>query len=143
MSSGNTPSNVPDKDPPNERDKWTDAVIRMIELTQSGELQWHVGRKASPGKGELTTPPYYATYKNRRYKLEERWVEAPRLTAMEQLIEGLSMIPRRDHRAVTLDLVNDNDLSLFSVPSVGPLRDLLKAVQKQTAADDALHDLLG
>jgi hypothetical protein len=44
---------------------------------------------------------------------------------------------------VNLDVVDDNGLSLYSVPYVSPLWDLLHIVQKQTAADDALHDLLG
>lgn len=144
MSSENTPSNTPGRDAPSERDQWTEAVIRMIELTQSGEIQWRVGRKAAPGRGELTTPPYYADYKNRHYKLEERWIEAPRPTTMEQFLERFSAVaPRRDRHVVNLDLVNVNDLSLYSVPDVSPLWDLLKAVQKQTAADDALRDLLG
>lgn len=127
---------------PSDRDLWIDAVTRMIELTQSGEMQWKAGRRSAPGRGELTTPPYYATYKNRNYKLEQRWVEAPQPSSMQQFLEAFGVGAAKDRYVVELDLVDEDGLSLYSVPSVSPLRDLLGAVQKRTAADGALRDLL-
>jgi hypothetical protein len=142
-----TSENVPDRNStsrkvPSEKEQWIDAVARLIELTQNGELNWRVGRRRTPGRGEPTTPPYYADYKKHTYKLEERWVEAPRPTTMDQFLRAFSSAAPKDRHVVTLDLVDDHGLSLYSVPSISPLWDLLSVVQKQTAADDALHDLL-
>jgi hypothetical protein len=130
---------------PSERDQWIDAVARLIELTQNGELQWRVGGRTTPGLGEPTTPPYFADYKKHRYKLEERWVKAPPPTYAEEMFRSfrLRRNPPKDRFIVTLDLVDGHGRSLYSVPYVTPLWDLLSIVQKQTAAADALHDLLG
>lgn len=141
MASENVPSNTPDKESLNDRDRWLDAVIRMIELTQSGDIEWTVGGKSAPGEGRLTTPPYYTEYRGKTYKLEERLIEAQRPTTMPQFLRAFGS-SERDYRVVNLDLVGPNGLSLYSVPDVSALGDLLDTVQKQTAADDALHDLL-
>jgi hypothetical protein len=148
MASENTPSNLPDKEPRSERDLWLEAVFSMIELTQNGEIQWRVGSELLPGQGQPTTPPYYADYKTQTYRLEERWIPAPLPTLEEQMLRPFRTLsgnkpPPRGTYVVSLDVVDRHGLSLFSVPYVAPLRDLLNAVQKQTAADKALNDLLG
>jgi hypothetical protein len=146
MSSENVPDdNVSAKDAPSERDRWIDAVARLIELTQNGEMEWRPGVRQTPGRGEPTTPPYFADYKNHRYKLEETWVKAPRRGFSEEVLDSMNPFasPPKDRHVVSLDLVDERGLSLYSVPTVSPLWDLLRIVQKQTAADDALQELLG
>jgi hypothetical protein len=79
-------------------------------------------------------------------RLEERWVKAPPPTSLaEQMLRTFPFRPNtpRDYRNVSLDLVDMQGRSLYSVPHVSPLWDLLRIVQKQTAADDALNELLG
>src|SRR5215211_8310005 len=60
---------------PSETERWTEAVGRMIELTQSEELEWKAGDDYSPGWGAPTTPPYIAVYKGTIYRLQGRWVK--------------------------------------------------------------------
>jgi hypothetical protein len=62
----NAAADASDETAPSEKERWIDAVARLIELTQNGEVQWHIGGSTTPGGGELTTPPYYADYKNHR-----------------------------------------------------------------------------
>jgi hypothetical protein len=50
----------------------------------------------------------------------------------------------RDGEVVRLDIIDSMGRTLYRVPSVAPIRDLLKAVQRQTAnPEGALQDLLG
>lgn len=137
-----------------ERDKatseeqlWIDAIARMIELTQNGEIQWEPGENPAPGRGDLITPPYYADYKDRRYRLQGRWVEASTSTPSDvflpDVLRRIAKLPR-DREAITLEMVDSRGRSLYRVPSVSPIRDLLNAVQRQTADPDAaIRDLLG
>lgn len=144
MTSEETPANgTQEKEARSDADLWIDAVTRMIQLTQSGEIQWRAGRTPSPGTGEVTTPPYFATYMDRTYRLEERFVKAQRPRNMGQFLEAFGVGAPRDRYVVDLDLVDENGLSLYSVPRVSPLRDLMDTVQKRTAAGGALRDLLG
>lgn len=123
--------------PTSEEEQWIDAITRMIELTHSKELEWELGDSPAPGRGDPTTPPYHTDYKGRTYRLQGRWVEA----------RPNFFIPRdfapRDKEAITLDMVDARGRSLYRVPSVSPLRDLLNAVQRQTADPNAaIRDLL-
>lgn len=139
----NASTDSPAQDSPNAEEQWIDAVTKLIELTQNGDLRWRVGGRRTPGRGEPTTPPYYANYKKHTYKLEERLVKTPRPTGMDQFLRAFSSAAQKDRYVVSLDLVDDNGLSLYPVPDVSPIGDLLDVVQKQTAGDDALRDLLG
>jgi hypothetical protein len=129
-----------------EEEQWINAITRMIELTQSKVLEWELGDSPAPGRGDPTTPPYYAHYKGRTYRLQGRWVEArpnPLDTLLPSVVTTIVGQPR-DREAITLEMVDSRGRSLYRVPSVSPLRDLLNAVQKQTADPDAaLKDLLG
>jgi hypothetical protein len=125
-----------------EEEQWINAIARMIELTQSKELKWELGESPAPGRGDPTTPPYYADYKGRTYRLQGRWVEAMSNPFMPSRLRN--WVGPRDREAITLEMVDDQGRSRYRVPSVSPLRDLLHAVQKQTADPDAaLKDLLG
>jgi len=125
-----------------EEARWIDAVTRMIELTQSEELRWEMGDNSAPGRGDPTTPPYHATYKSRTYRLQGRWVEAVSNPFMPTVLRQLAGQPR-DREAIALDIVDHEGRSLYRVPNVSPVRDLLKAVQRQTADPNAaIRDLL-
>jgi hypothetical protein len=149
MASENLPRDVPDTEARSERDLWLEAVLNMIELTQNGEIQWRIGRELLQGYGDPTTPPYYAHYKSQTYRLEKRWIPASPPTPAEQILRSFQTTLRGSrkrpsgHYVVSLDVVDTHGLSLFAFPYVNPLWDLLTVVQKQTAADKALHDLLG
>ncbi len=122
----------------NDRDRWIDAISRMIELTQSGELRWRVGQGSAPELGEPITPPYYAEYGDKTFRLQSH------LHKMEFWENVALPRRRRDEEMVTLELVNAEGRRLYRVPQVGPLRDLLREAQRQSADPDAvLDDLLG
>ena len=133
---------------PSERERWTEAVGRMIELTQSKELEWRAGDEYGPGRGDPTTPPYIAVYKGTIYRLQGRWVkvEDPD-TSLSRALRNFSVhavtVPR-DGESVRLEIIDEQGHSLYRVPVVSPVRDLLRAVQRQTADPErALQDLLG
>jgi hypothetical protein len=143
--------------PRSEIDRWIEAITRMIQLTQSEELEWRIGERYSPGRGDPTTPPYVAKYKNRWYRLEARWVRSspPSSPAGDLLKRYETILPmwarnRRTHgsssfegEVVSLELIDAQGRTLYRVPSVSPIRDLLNAVQRQTAdLEGALQDLL-
>ncbi len=131
-----------------DRERWIDAVARMIELTQSGELEWEIGERYGTGRGDPTTPPYVAEYKNRMYRLQGRWVRSGSNTIVlndlaKWFIKSQPVQPR-DGEAVRLEMIDKQGRTLYRIPSVGPVRDLLNAVQRQTTdPDEALQDLLG
>jgi hypothetical protein len=124
VTSENTPDkNATGKDVRSEADQWIDAVAKLIELTQNGEMQWRVGGRRTPSSGEPTTPAYYANYgKHTR---------------------AFGSGAQKDRYDVNLDLVDENGLSLYRVPNISPVSDLFDIVQKQTAGDEALNELLG
>jgi hypothetical protein len=144
VTSENTPDkNATGKDVRSEADQWIDAVAKLIELTQNGEMQWRVGGRRTPSSGEPTTPAYYANYGKHTYMLEERFVKAPRPTGMDQFLRAFGSGAQKDRYDVNLDLVDENGLSLYRVPNISPVSDLFDIVQKQTAGDEALNELLG
>ena len=131
-----------------DRERWIDAVTRMIELTQSGELEWEIGERYGPGRGDPTTPPYVAEYKDRLYRLQGRWVRTNthNTVVLNDIAKWLKAesSPPRDGEAVRLEMIDNRGRTRYQVPSVGPVRDLLHAVQRQTADPEAaLQDLLG
>lgn len=121
-----------------EEERWINAITRMIEFTHNKELEWELGEDSpAPGRGDPTTPPYRADYKGRTYMLQGRWVQA-----RSNPFTPYSFAPK-DKEAITLDIVDARGRSLYRVPSVSPLRDLLNAVQRQTADPNAaIQDLL-
>src|SRR5687768_8733593 len=121
-----------------ERDKWVDAIAKMIELTQNKRLVWTVGSPSQGVSGQAITPPYYTTYRGRHLRLQRIKVPDP---------ASRDMLGRRDRereRAQTvMEFVDDYDNSLWRFPDVTPLRDLLATVQYQVAnVSDFLDDIL-
>jgi hypothetical protein len=135
-----------------DEERWIEAVTRMIQLTQSGELEWRIGENYGPGRGDPTTPPYVTEYKDTIYRLQGRWVktEVTETYAM-RMLRNLAVhgpvphrTPRLDGEVVRLEMIDPQGRSLYRVPNVSPIRNLLYAVQRQTADPEAaLQDLLG
>jgi hypothetical protein len=134
---------------PSETERWTEAVGRMIELTQSGELEWKAGDDYGPGWGDSTTPPYIAAYKGTMYRLQGRWVkvedvDTPLSRTLRNLTAHTTRRVSRDGESVRLEIIDRQGHSLYRIPVVNPVHDLLRAVQRQTANPErALLDLLG
>ena len=132
-----------------DRERWIDALARMIELTQSGELEWHIGENDGPGRGDPTTPPYVTEYKDTIYRLQGRRVKTEVVeTYADRMLSKFRIhaaaLPRPDGEAIRLEMIDAQGRSLYRVPNVSPIRDLLYAVQRQTADPEAaLQDLLG
>jgi hypothetical protein len=137
-----------------ETERWTEAVGRMIELTQSGELEWTVKDYYGPGRGDPTTPPYVAVYKGTTYRLQGRWVKVEDVeTPLSRTLRNLAVhttgrVPAgrvsRDGESVSLEIIDKQGHSLYRIPVLTPVEDLLRAVQRQAANPErALQDLLG
>src|SRR5215211_3441026 len=97
---------------PSERERWTEAVGRMIELTQSRELEWRAGDEYGPGWGDPTTPPYIAVYKGTIYRLQGRWVKVEDtdtlLSSTLRNFSGHVTTPRaRDGESVRLEIIDE------------------------------------
>jgi hypothetical protein len=137
-----------------ETERWTEAVGRMIELTQSGELEWKAGDDYGPGWGDPTTPPYIAVYKGTIYRLQGSWVKVEDVdTPLGRALRNLTVHTTgwmstgrvsRDGESVRLEIIDKQGHSLYRIPVVSPVHDLLRTVQRQTANPErALEDLLG
>jgi hypothetical protein len=134
---------------PSETERWTEAVGRMIELTQSGELEWNAGGEYGPGRGDPITPPYLAEYKGTLYRLQGRWVKVEDAgTPLSRTLRNFTVhavTPPRDGESVRLEIIDEQGHSLYPIPVASSVRrDLLRTVQRQTANPErALQDLLG
>jgi hypothetical protein len=110
---------------PEPRDQWLDAVAKLTELTQNGQLEWGVDQFfEAPG---AMSPAYTTTYKNRPLRLQKR-----RRTE-----------DRWRPEAFVLEFVDLNGATLWTVPDVDAIEDLFAAVQYQTAGvKDFLKNIL-
>lgn len=116
-----------------EKNRWVDAITRMIELTQEGKLRWSAEYIPVPDNGDRTMLAFQARYKDkliRLYKGEVR-IEYDSLTLFR---EGLyrKELPNWATKVV-LEFVNTDGETLWTFPEVDALSDLLSAVQYQVA----------
>lgn len=118
------------------RDTAIEVVTRLIDLTQLKEVVWKPSDSSPPLTGRATTPPFYADHKDKRWRIQGE------VRTDKQLV---SLLPRdRHYNVVNLELVDERDRTLLSVPDVPNLGRLLRAVQRQyTKADDVLEELFG
>jgi hypothetical protein len=129
---------------PNEKNKWIDAVAKMIKLTQDGTLLW----TAEPASESMKHDPddrimvvFRGSYKGTYLRLYRRTYKTTH-PAMG-ILGALGSEETNWRSQVILDLVDRTGLILWTYPQVSPLDDLLSAVQYQAAGvKDFLDDLL-
>ena len=127
-----------------EKNKWIDAVAKLLELTQHGELVWSLQEPPV----SLTKRPnarievvFVTKYGEKSLRLYERRFQ-------EEFIDfdefEMRPVPKTEWRkAVVLEFIDDNGNGLWAFPSVEVLNDLMSAVQYQAAGvKDFLTELL-
>jgi hypothetical protein len=107
---------------PEARDQLIDAVAKLTELTQNGQLQWAVDEFfEAPG---AASPAYTVEYKGRRLRLQKR--------------QSKEESPFDFGRSVVIDqhvleFVGSSGSRLWVFPETDAIKDLFTAVQYQTA----------
>ncbi len=131
----------------NKRSKWIEAVAKIMQLTQDGEIKWQPDKPSDSLKRthfERINVVFNTKYKNRNLQLYERRYREP---VMERApfwsALGRAREEYRWKNEVVLELVDDKGLARWPVPQVNPLNDLLAVVQYQFAdVNEFLKDIL-
>jgi hypothetical protein len=127
-----------------EKNKWVEAVAKLIQLTQQGELKWRIDEPPasfSKRPNARVEVVFIAKYGEKSLRLYERRIQ-------EEFIDfdefEMRPVPKTEWRkAVVLEFIDDNGNSLWAFPSVEALNDLMSAVQYQAAGvKDFLTELL-
>ena len=135
-----------------ERNRWIDAVARMIKLTQDGTLEWEAMKPADSLKQEpddIIDVIFQTTYRDKLLRLYKRTYIGHRPVSKPFGADLASLLgvkrETEPYRAteVILDFVSNDGLPLWTYPNVAALSDLLSAVQYQVAGvKDFLNELL-
>ena len=128
-----------------EHDIWIEAVAKLIWLTHKDQLTWQRVESLNDSKREIDA--YIAEYKGKRLKLSERentfdenfkrmGYRLPR--EIEDIIKN-----RKNSTLITLEFVNENEVSLWQFPQTSALRDLMSSVRYQSVnVKEFLKDIL-
>jgi hypothetical protein len=119
--------------PEREHDRIVDAVGRLTNLTQSGELKWSL-QSYPYGDTGVIGPIYRAEHKGRMLRLRKCEVEVE---------ESRSWRKRAQEVRYVLDFVDENNNSIWAFPASDAVEHLYDAVGYQTAGvSEYLDDLL-
>lgn len=116
---------------PETNNQWIDAIAKLTELTQNGELKWGVDEFfEAPG---AVSPAYTAVHNKRTLRLQKR-----------RVAEDSGYFGRKEVRDIfTLEFVGPQGNSLWQFPEIDAIEDLFAAVQYQTAGvREFLNDIL-
>jgi len=139
-----------------EKNKWIDAVGKLLEFTQEGSLSWEsinppAYLNSEPGNSRVDVV-YKALHKDRTLRLyEKRYkVEKPITFLPSNVYLNTSVTSVFDQReypywtsTTVLELLDDNHLSPWVFPKTQVLDDLLDAVRYQVSGvKDFLSEIL-
>jgi hypothetical protein len=132
-----------------EKNKWIDAVGKLLTLTQEGQVVW----TTSDPPASLNSLPhervdvvYLTRYKDKKlrlYELQYKVEKPPEWEAVSVLSQfGNKQYPYWTKRTV-LELLDENELSAWRFPRTSVIDDLLTAVKYQVAGvRDFLAEIL-
>ena len=134
-----------DKEKKTEKRKWVDAVTRMIELTQQGEMQWvPTPPNGISEKENRTSAVFRSSYKDKKLRIYERKVQERQLVDDDGGLASLALLrPKYQYvwvSQIVLEFIDGNGNTLWTFPRIGALRDLLSAVQYQAAGVNEFID---
>lgn len=131
-----------------EKNKWVEAIGRLLKLTQDGQLIWKSGRPPEHLTNQAdrhVDVVYEASYKDntlRLYELSFRVDEPDPLTAASVGILWKRKYPYWASTTV-LELVDYNSLGTWTFPHTEATSHLLSAVRYQVAGvEDFLSEIL-
>jgi hypothetical protein len=120
-----------------ERVRLSDAVTRMIELTQQGRLEWRAAISSEmPEDEDRVTAVYITEFNGRKLRLYGDRIEVSRNESLSSAIQALAGMPAptEEWRTIAvLEFINDEGISLWRFPFSGAISDLLDAVQYRVA----------
>ncbi|MDQ1638228.1 MAG: hypothetical protein QOF62_1567 [Pyrinomonadaceae bacterium] len=131
-----------------DKNKWIDAVGKLLQLTQQGSLKWEPVKPPAHLNAELNNSRvdvvYETNYKDRTLRLyEKRYkVDKPNPSFSLGVRFDQQEYPYWTSRAV-LELLDENELSPWAFPNSQILNDLLEAVRYQVSGvKDFLNEIL-
>lgn len=127
-----------------EKNKWIDAVAKLIKLTQEGKLNWAVDEPPasfSKRPNSRVDVVFQTTYGDKRLRLYERRYQEDTIDFDEFEMRPVQKVEWR--KDVILEFTDDAGNSLWAFPFIEALNDLVAAVQYQVAGvKDFLAELL-
>jgi hypothetical protein len=139
-----------------ERDKWVDAVVKLLRLTQEGKLHWDyemIGQQLIEENDEyISSPIFTTTYNGRHLQLYKERFKRPRRQSISETFNSVTLgafggepatRPMVWDTRIILEFVNEKGARLWAFPNISALDDLLSSVQYQVAGvKEFLDDLL-
>jgi hypothetical protein len=138
-----------------ERNKWIDAVAKMIKLTQDGKIEWRQYSSTADLKedaSDVIEAAFISDYGGKKLRIHRRVFRDSRPTpkiigrgSPTSIFFSESVPEMESYRAseVRLEFISPNGNALWTYPNVNGLSDLLSAVQYQVAGvKDFLDEIL-
>lgn len=133
-----------------EKNKWIDAVGKLLTLTQDGQLVWTT--KEPPASfnslpSRFVDVIYQTRYKDRYLRLYELHYKVEKPVASIYSAEVRSFFDDKQYpywiKTTTLELLDENGLSSWTFPNIEVIDHLLTAVKYQvTGVKDFLDEIL-
>ena len=122
-----------------KKDKYLEVVIKLIKLTQEGKIEWRRGNLVL--KNVTVKIVFITEYKGKSLRLYEYEYEVlpPPPGTMPPIIGVKKKYPYRQ-TDITLEFIDDKDLSLWEFPHSHAISDLLHTVKYQVAGVDDFLD---
>lgn len=127
-----------------ERNKWIDAVAKLLELTQHGDLTWSVQEPPfsfTKRPNSRVDVVFVAKYCDKVLRLYEKRFQED-VVDFDQF-ELRQVMTTEWKKTIVLEFIDSNGNSLWAFPYVQVLNDLMSSVQYQVAGvRDFLAELL-
>src|SRR5574341_2375934 len=137
-----------------ESSKWVDAVLKLLKLTQEGQLKWDyhaIGEQRGVDQKEeyVSGAIFTTTYKGKNLQLYEERHKRPKRQSFVDAINAAALGAPEPSMVwdtrIVLEFVAENGARLWAFPDSAPLEDLLDSVQYQVAGvrgflDDLLNE---
>ncbi len=127
-----------------DKNRWVDAVTRMIELTQQGKMRWNIvdPQGALAEEENRVSAVFQTVYNGKELRAYQKKVRVRPLGGT--LASTLPPAKSRPlfRRIGILEFVNDEGTPLWKFPQVDALSDLVTAAEYQVAGvNEFLNDL--
>jgi hypothetical protein len=127
-----------------EKNKWVDAVAKLIKLTQEGQLNWIIAdppASFSKRPNSRVEVVFVAKHGDKSLRLYEKRFQAEFVDFDEFEMRPVQKTEWR--KTVVLEFIDEIGNSLWAFPSVEALNDLVSTVQYQVAGvKDFIAELL-